>query len=54
VRAVFQARYIPGIIASLPAIKGLRTDIKVTTGETSIVIMGIVVIKPFESLPGFP
>jgi len=53
VRTLLQAGWIPGIIALLPAIKGLWTDIKVPAGETGIVIMGIVIIKPFQSLPGF-
>ena len=52
-RAVLQTLYMPGVIASLPAIKGLRADVKVAAGKTSIVSMGVIVIKPFKSLPGF-
>ena len=44
---------MPGVIASLPAVKSLGTDIEVAAGETSIVPTGVIVIKPFESLPGF-
>ena len=42
-----------GVVASLPAVEGLRADIKVAAGETSIVTTGVVVIKPLKSLPGF-
>jgi len=42
-----------GVIASLPAVKSLWADIKVAASETSIVTMEMVMIKPFESLPGF-
>ena len=42
------------VIASLPAIEGLWADIKVAAGKTSIVTTGVIVIKPFESLPGLP
>jgi len=52
-RVVFKAVQMPGIIASLPAVEGLGADIKVTAGETGIVTAGVVVVKPFESLPGF-
>ena len=44
---------MPGIIASLPAVEGLRADAIVATGESGIVTTGVVVVKPFESLPGF-
>ena len=47
VRMVLQAFQAGRIIASLPAVKSLRTDVKVATGETGIVTMGVVVIKPF-------
>ncbi len=43
---------MPGIIASLPAVEGLRADIKVTASETGIVTTRVIVVKPFESLPG--
>ena len=42
-----------GVIASLPAVKSPRADIEVAAGEASIVTTGVVVVKPFESLPGF-
>ena len=51
-RAIFQALYMPGVIAPLPAIEGLWGDVKMTTGEAGTVIRSIVVVKPFESLPG--
>jgi len=35
------------IVALFPAIEGLMRDVEVTTGETGIVIMGVVIIKPF-------
>jgi hypothetical protein len=41
-----------GIIAPFPAIESLRGDAKVATGETSILTMGTIVIKPLEPLPG--
>jgi len=43
---------MPGVIALLPAVEGLGRDVEVSAGETSIVITGIVVIKPFQSLSG--
>ncbi|GAH51720.1 unnamed protein product, partial [marine sediment metagenome] len=43
-----------GVIAPLPAVEGLWADIKVAAGEASIVTTGVIVVKPFESLPGFP
>ena len=42
------------VISSLPAAEGLRRDAKIATGEAGVLIMGFVVIEPFESLPGFP
>jgi len=53
VRTVLQAGYVLGVVASLPAVKGLRADIKMAAGETAVVTMGIVIIKLFEPLPGF-
>ena len=53
VGTVLQACYMPGVIASLPAVEGLRADAIVATGESGIVTTGVVVVKPFESLPGF-
>jgi len=47
VGTVLQACYMPGVIASLPAVKSLGTDIEVTTGEASIATTGVIVIKPF-------
>ena len=44
---------MPGVIAPLPAIEGLGTNIKVAAGGASIVTTGAIVVKPFESLPGF-
>ena len=41
-----------GVIASLPAIEGLWADVEVAAGKVGIVPTGVVVIKPFESLPG--
>jgi len=38
---------MPRVIASLPAVKSLGVDIEVAAGETSIVTMGIIVVKPF-------
>jgi len=46
-RALLQTLYMPGVIASFPVVKSLGTDIKVATGEPSIVPMGIIVVKPF-------
>ena len=50
---VLKALQMPGIIVSLPAVEGLRADIEVAAGEASIVTTGIIVVKPFKSLPGF-
>ncbi len=50
---VLKVFYIPGIIAFLPPIEGLRRDAKIATGETSISTTKVVVIKPFQSLPDF-
>ena len=41
------------VVSSLPAIEGLRADAKVAAGESSVLTMGVIVVKPFESLPGF-
>jgi len=49
---VLQVLYMPGVIALLPAVKGLGRDVEVTAGKTSILTAAIVVIKPFESLSG--
>ena len=43
----------PGVIASLPAVEGLRADAIVVTGKSGILTTEVVVVKPFESLPGF-
>ena len=53
VRTVLKAGYMPGIIASLPAVEGLRADAIVATGESGILTTKVVVVKLFESLPGF-
>jgi len=45
VRAVLQAPWMPGVIASLPAVKGLWADIIVATGETGVTTVGIVILK---------
>jgi hypothetical protein len=51
-RTIFQALCMPGIIALFPAVEGLRRDAKIATGEAGILIMELVVIEPFKSLPG--
>ena len=43
-----------GAVAFLPPIEGLWGDAKVTAGEAGIATTGVVAIKPFEFLPGFP
>ncbi len=53
VGTILQTGYMPGVIASLPAVKSLRADIEVAAGEASIVTSAVVVIKPLKSLPGF-
>ena len=45
---------MPGIVAAPPAIEGLWRDAKIAAGEAGIVPMGVVVIKPFQPLPGLP
>jgi hypothetical protein len=41
-----------GIVAVLPAVEGLGRNAEISAGETSIVAMPLVVVKPFESLLG--
>ena len=53
IRTILQTLYMPGSVTPHPAIKGLRGNVEETPGEAGIVIMRIVVVKPFESLPGF-
>jgi len=50
VGAVLRAIQAFGIVATFPAVESLRTNAKVTTGKTSIVAMGTVVIKLFQPL----
>jgi hypothetical protein len=45
--AILQALQMVGIIAPFPPVKGLRTDAEVATGESSVVMVGVVVVKPF-------
>jgi hypothetical protein len=42
----FQAFQISGVIAVLPPVKGLWTDTKVAAGESGILPMSFIVIKP--------
>ena len=42
------------VLASLPTIEGLGTDIEAAAGETGIATTRLVVVKPFKSLSGFP
>jgi len=35
-----------GIIAALPAVEGLRTYAKISAGETGIVIVALIIVKP--------
>jgi len=51
--AVLQAFQVVRIISSFPAVERLGRDAEVAAGKASIVIMGIIVIKPFEPLPGW-
>jgi len=46
-RVLLQIPYMFGVIASFPAVKSLGTDIEVAAGETSIVIVAVIVVKPF-------
>ncbi len=50
--AVLQALQMAGIKTPLPPIECLRTNPEVTTGEPSIVVMGVIVVKSFQPLPG--
>ena len=50
---VLKAGYMSGVIAFLPAVKSLGTDIEVAAGKASIATTRLVVVKPLESLPGF-
>ena len=42
-----------GVIAPLPTVEGLWADAKIAAGKSGIVTMRLVVVKPFQSLPGF-
>ena len=44
---------MPGVIAHFPAVESLGRDAKVAVGKLGILIMGIIVIKPFHSLAWF-
>jgi len=46
-RVLLQALYMLGVIAALPTVEGLGRNVKVAAGETSIVPMGMVIVKPF-------
>jgi len=50
---VLKALQMPGVIAPLPAVKSLGTDIEVAAGKTSIATTRLVIVKPFESLSSF-
>jgi len=52
--AILQAGEVLWIVAPLPAVEGLGGDAKVAAGESGIVAMSPIVVKPFESLPGLP
>ena len=43
-----------GAIAPFPATESSGRDAKVAAGKSGIVIMGFIVVKSSESLPGFP
>jgi hypothetical protein len=44
---VLQPFYMLGVVAPFPAIEGLWTDTKIAASETGIVVVGIVIVKPF-------
>src|SRR4030042_7164322 len=50
---ILQTLELAGIITTFPAIESLWGDAKVPAGQTSIVTMRTVVIKPLQSLTGF-
>jgi hypothetical protein len=52
VGTILQTGFMPGVIASLPAVKSLRADIEVAAGEASIATTRVIIIKPLKSLPG--
>ena len=49
---VLQTLQMVGIVALLPAVEGLWGDAEIATGKAGVMPMRVVVIKPFESLPG--
>jgi hypothetical protein len=49
---VLQTLQMVGIIAMLPMVEGLRRDTEVAAGKPGIMTMGVIVIEPFQSLPG--
>ena len=53
-RMILHAIYVLRVIALFQAVEGLRRDAEVTASETSVVIMGVIVIKPFQPLFRFP
>jgi hypothetical protein len=42
-----------GVIEALPAVEGLGADAEIPAGEAGIVIMRVIVVKPFEPLPSW-
>ena len=52
-RSVSQAFHVIRIVPSLPPVEGLRRDTKIATGEAGVLMMRLVVIEPFKSVPGF-
>jgi len=52
-KSVSQTVQVIRIVPSLPLVEGLRRDTKKVTGEAGVLMMRLVVIEPFKSLPGF-
>ena len=52
-RSVSQTFQVLRIVPSLPPVGGLRRDTKIATGEVGVLMMRLVVIEPFKSVPGF-
>ncbi len=49
---VLQGPQVPGIVAPLPAVEGLRADAEVAAGQAGVPAMPLVVVEPLKSLPG--
>jgi hypothetical protein len=50
--AILKTLQVMWVIAILPAIEGLGANPEVATSKPSVVVMRVIVVQPFDSLPG--